>query len=208
MLKRQSTLARLRRTGQQGMVLLVALVVLVAIMIAGIAMMRSVDTATLVAGNLAFEQAATNAADKGIEQAIAMLQTKSASNTLDSNDPTNGYQATLQAQTTQATSDNPGPGVTWQAFWDQKLASWAYDAGTDQFGNHIFFVVHRECANAMPPGAGGQCVSSPAVTTATGNSQEAGEIELQAAKQIYYRITVRVSGPRRTESYVQSFVAM
>jgi len=202
MLKRQSALARLRRTGQQGMVLLVALVVLVAIMIAGIAMMRSVDTATLVAGNLAFEQAATNAADKGIEQAIAMLQAKSASNSLDSNDPTNGYQASLRS------TDNPPPGQTWQAFWDANLASSAYDAGTDQFGNHIYYVVNRQCANAMPPGAGGQCVASPAVTTATGNSQEAGEIELQAASQIYYRITVRVSGPRRTESYVQSYIAM
>ncbi|MDE2607447.1 MAG: hypothetical protein KGL68_16150 [Burkholderiales bacterium] len=203
MLKRQSALARLRRTGQQGMVLLVALVVLVAIMIAGIAMMRSVDTATLVAGNLAFEQAATNAADKGIEQAIAMLQAKSASGTLDSNDPTSGYFASLRA-----TNDNPAAGQTWQAFWDANLASSAYDAGTDQFGNHIYYVVHRQCANALPPGAGGQCVASPAVTTANGNSQEAGEIELQAASQIYYRITVRVAGPRRTESYVQSFIAM
>lgn len=202
MLKRQTTLAHLRRAGQQGMVLLVALVVLVAIMIAGIAMMRSVDTATLVAGNLAFEQAATNAADKGVEQAIAMLQAKSASNALDNNDPTSGYFASLRS------SDNPSAGQSWQQFWDANLAAAAYDAGTDQFGNHIYYVVHRQCANAMPPGAGGQCVASPAVTTATGNSQEAGEIELQAASQIYYRITVRVSGPRRTESYVQSFVAM
>ena len=202
MLKPQRFTAPLRRAGQQGMVLLVALVVLVAIMIAGISMMRSVDTATLVAGNLAFQQAATNSADQGIEQAITMLQGKSAGGTLNTSDPTSGYYATL------GSADSPSSGQTWQAFWDANLAAAAYDAGTDQAGNHLYFVVHRECANALPPGSGGQCVASPVVTTSTGNSQEAGEIELQAASQIYYRITVRVSGPRRTESYVQSHIAM
>jgi type IV pilus assembly protein PilX len=204
MLKRRTPLSRLGRARQRGMVLLVALVVLVAITVAGIAMMRSVDTATLVTGNLAFQQAATHAADKGVEQAIAMLRQKVIDGTLDSNDTTNGYFASLRA------TDNPNTAANqnWQQFWQDSLKDSAYDAGEDQFKNQIFFVVHRQCANAMPPGAGGQCVASPAVTTATGNSQEANEVQLQSASQIYFRITVRVSGPRRTESYVQTYVAM
>lgn len=199
--------ARLRRAtrqAQQGMVLLVALIVLVAIMVAGMAMMRSVDTATLVAGNLAFQQAATQASDKGVETAMAMLRQKLIDDTLSVNDVSNGYIATLQA------TDNPDPTTnqSWQAFWDANLKGIAYDAGEDVYKNHVYFVVHRMCQNALPPGAGGQCVASPAVTTTTGNSQEAGEIQLNSASQIYYRITVRVAAPRRTESYVQTTVAM
>lgn len=185
------------------MVLLVALIVLVAIMVAGVAMMRSVDTATLVSGNVAFQQAATYAADKGIEQAVQMLRDKQTAGVLDNNDPSNGYYASLR------TTDSPSGTQSWQTFWDS-----TYDTTnsvvlpTDQFQNTVSYVVHRQCANAKPPGAGGLCVASPAVTKSPGTSQEVGEPEVEAATQIYYRITVRVSGPRRTESYVQSHVAL
>jgi hypothetical protein len=53
-------------------------------------------------------------------------------------------------------------------------------------------------------------VESPAVTanSSGGNGQGAGDVQINAASQVYYRITVRVAGPKRTESYVQSHVAM
>jgi type IV pilus assembly protein PilX len=166
-------------------------------------MIRSVDTATLVSGNIAFEQAATYAADKGIEQALKMLIDKQGAGALDTNDPSNGYYASLRS------TDNPSGSQSWQAFWDATYnANNSVVLPTDQFANTVSFVVHRECANPKPPGSGGLCVASPRVTTSSGNAQEAGEVELQAASQIYYRITVRVSGPRRTESYVQSHVAL
>ncbi|WP_299798532.1 hypothetical protein [Ramlibacter sp.] len=183
--------------------LLIALVVLVAIMIGGVAMMRSVDSATLVAGNLAFQQAATNSADQGIEQAIAMLQMKAGTNALNTDDSSWGYFATMKSD------QSPDSSTNWQAFWDRNLAANARDAGIDQAGNHIYFVVHRECSAAQAPGTTGQsCVASPLATSSGGNSEEVGEIALQSASQVYYRITVRVSGPRRTESYVQSHVTM
>ena len=57
----------------RGAVLFISLIVLVAMTLAGIAMMRSVDTGNLIAGNLAFEQGAMQAADRGIEQAFQWL---------------------------------------------------------------------------------------------------------------------------------------
>jgi len=51
------------RTREQGVILFVALIVLVAMSLAGIALMRSVDTSVLVAGNLAYRQGATSVAD-------------------------------------------------------------------------------------------------------------------------------------------------
>ena len=109
---------------------------------------------------------------------------------------------------TLKSTDSPSGTQSWQEFWSTIPSGAIFDAGTDQFDNHIYYVVHRQCANPKPPGSGGLCVASPAVTKTSGNAQEAGEVELQAASQIYYRITVRVTGPRRTESYVQSHVAL
>ena len=51
------------RGAQHGVVLLISLIVLVAMTLAGIAVMRSVDTNVLIAGNLAFRNAALSAAD-------------------------------------------------------------------------------------------------------------------------------------------------
>ncbi len=53
--------------------LFIALLVMVALSLAGIALIRSADTATIVAGNLAFKQAAASAVDRSIEQAIEAL---------------------------------------------------------------------------------------------------------------------------------------
>ena len=51
----------------------IALLVMVALSLAGIALIRSADTATVVSGNLAFKQAAIYAVDRSVEQAIAAL---------------------------------------------------------------------------------------------------------------------------------------
>ena len=64
-----------RRERQRGVVLFIALIVLVAMALAGIALVRSVDTGILVAGNIAFKQGATNAGDQGLEAARTWLVT-------------------------------------------------------------------------------------------------------------------------------------
>lgn len=55
---------------QRGVVLFFALIALVAMSLAAVALIRSVDTSTLIAGNLAFKQATKNSAEAGIEAAI------------------------------------------------------------------------------------------------------------------------------------------
>jgi type IV pilus assembly protein PilX len=58
---------------QQGVVLLIALIILVAMTLAGIGMMRSVDTGSVIAGNLAFQQATMHANDAGTNQGFEAL---------------------------------------------------------------------------------------------------------------------------------------
>jgi type IV pilus assembly protein PilX len=198
MLKRIPTLARApRAAAQRGVVLLIALVVLLAVMIAGIAMMRTVDTATLVSGNIAFQRAATNAADKGVEAAVKWLK----DNPTALQDNGTGYIAYFSAD-----EHNPGAGVSWQQFWTTTLADKAYDVGTDDFQNHIWYVVNRLCNTNGVAGSAG-CVASPAVTNNNYVDHE-NPVAIKVVTRIYYRITVKVAGPRRTESYVQTHIAM
>jgi Tfp pilus assembly protein PilX len=60
-------------TKQQGMVLFFALIALVVMSLAAVALIRSVDTNTMIAGNLGFKQSATVSADSGVETAIDWL---------------------------------------------------------------------------------------------------------------------------------------
>jgi len=203
----KTTPVRFVRAAERGMVLLMALIVLVAVMVAGIAMMRSVDTATLVSGNLAFQQSATYASDKGVEAALAMLQQKSTDGLLGDNDPTSGYYATFGGST-------PATGTSWQSFWDSNFATVAVDVlpGADQFGNRVLYVVHRQCRDSGPS-ASATCLKPPPKTTGTGGAGSdldggGGGNNIAGNSQVYYRITVRVAGPRRTESYVQTNVAL
>ena len=63
----------MKRRREQGVVLFIALLVMVALSLAAIALIRSADTATIVAGNLAFKQSAAAAVDRSIEQAVQAL---------------------------------------------------------------------------------------------------------------------------------------
>jgi len=191
-------------TKQSGVVLFVALIVLVAMTLAALALMRSVDSANIIAGNLAFQEAATHSADTGVEAATAWLQGNNTGSTLDADDSTNGYAANGSAST-----NSPAAGQSWDAFWSATLTARARQAGTvDSAGNTVKYVIDRLCNNAGSKTGGASCIASPVVQTATGNAEEAGQIPLNAPSVVYYRITVRVDGPRNTVSYVQAVVSM
>ena len=60
---------------QRGVALFVALIVMVAMSLAGVALIRSIDTTTSVTGNIAFRQSALLQANWAIEDAIAHVYT-------------------------------------------------------------------------------------------------------------------------------------
>ncbi len=189
---------------QSGVVLIIALIVLVAMTLAGIALMRSVDTSNLIAGNLAFQQAATRSGDAGVEAAIAFLSGASSA-TLEADSAGNGY-----AANGSAASHNPAAGQTWDAFWVSSLAARKFDLNNgaeDSAGNKVSYVIDRMCNNAGGKTSGAACTASPVVTAATGNNENQ-EIQLNAPSVVYYRITVRIVGPRNTVSYIQAMASM
>jgi hypothetical protein len=73
----------------------------------------------------------------------------------------------------------------------------------DAAGNKVYYVIERMCAN--PGGAfGNNCNLSSAALGA-----DAGTQHYEALSRVgdaYYRVTVRVEGPRNTVQYAQAFL--
>lgn len=186
----------------RGAVLFIALIVLVAMTLAGIAIMRSVDTATLIAGNLAFKQGTVQSADNGIEAAYQWLLANRGS--LSTTNTGQGYTSALA----NPTWNNP---ATWAS---------AVTVGTDPAGNTISYLIHRMCncpntlynGNCAAGEANSCALDNPATGAppppAQGDSFAIGSPGYLQDPRVYYRITVRSQGPRNTASYVQAMVAV
>src|SRR5256885_3085889 len=116
------------RARQGGTILIIALIVLVAMTLAGIATMRSVDTATITAGNIGLRQASVNAADQGLQAGVNWLtanlgptlindnhQSGTASNGYFSSVPPSDpdwYESLNWSEAGQLNNGNPAPGRT------------------------------------------------------------------------------------------------
>jgi Tfp pilus assembly protein PilX len=191
---------------QRGTMLIIALIVLVAMTLAGIATMRSVDTATVMAGNIAFRQSALNAADQGIQAGYALLKTPAppADLTRDGNlwvVPAAGYFS--NASLTE-------PDWSKQAAWQNavKLNGGAPDAA----GNVISFLVERLCpvkncvVGANCGGVTNLCGSTPGTATLSGEGNDNFRVQqgFLSLPHVHYRITARADGPRNTVAVVQT----
>jgi type IV pilus assembly protein PilX len=186
--------AALRR--QRGVVLVVALIAMVALMIAGIALMRSLDTANVIAGNFAFRKAATEAADLGIEAAYTALPIIKASYNDSNITSPYYYYGTISTQYGNPGWDANGiPQVTWSGV----------PAVANQSGNTVRYVVERLCTGALPvSNTLTSCVSDVA---ADNSSNKIGSTKFTSSTAVYYRVTVQVTGPRNTVSYVQAVLS-
>lgn len=202
------------RATQRGVVLVIALIVLVVMTLAGIALMRSVDTSNMIAGNLAFQQSATHEGDRAVETAIAWLEDcVGAKLTCTANPPFNsdaalGYSADGASITTPHI---PTGNQTWEEYWNASVIAanrsrtLAQDPVTR---NTSSYIIDRLCQNTGAPTGGASCAKSPQLFTNEGQGEESGDPPLAVPSLVYYRITVRTVGPRNTVSYIQSIVAM
>ena len=182
---------RTPRSAQQGVVLFIALIVLVAMTLAGIGMMRSVDTNNLIAGNLAFKNAAASAGDAAVESARAWLTTKTPG---------------------QLETDQAGYFANWQPSFDPKIFDWTNPAqstlvGTTVNGDRIYYVAHRMCNESGKSIDATDCakVSTVSVGSTKGGGSY-GSSPLAGTSLVFYRITARIEGPRFTVAYIQAFV--
>jgi Tfp pilus assembly protein PilX len=85
------------RTAQQGMVLFISLIVLVALALGALAMFRGSMGTTLVATNVASRQGALSLADTGVQIAATDIATRAGLATVNSDDLNNGYFSSIPA---------------------------------------------------------------------------------------------------------------
>lgn len=202
---------------QRGVVLLIALIALVAITLAGLALMRSVDTGLVIAGNLAFKQATVQAGDAAIEQAIEWLALQSA-DAIQSDIPAAGYFATWREGcdlTGMRTPNDANDDAQWQSNGapSPNCGMVAVPVGSDRLpeGYSATFVINRMCnASGSPNDPNVFCSAYRAGSDTSLSTKAGGDYSyyaLTGSTQQYYRITSRVLGPRNTVSIVQGTVA-
>jgi hypothetical protein len=189
---------------QGGVVLFIALIVMVALSLAAIALVRSVDTTNAVVGNLAFRMASILPGNLAVETAAAALfpdaDIASVAHIPDkTNDlPAENYFASWQ------NSDDPltgVPSVLQKKSTAYALAKTLSDATTK---TDIAYVIERMCQNPGDPAdPGAKCellVSNISPGTTVGDTQ------INVPPSPYYRVTIRVDGPQNTASFLQAML--
>ena len=194
-----------RSSSQGGFVLVIALIVLAAMTLAAAAMVRTVDTSTLLARNISFKRDAVNRNDLALEVAINEFRTGGAlaaniDKTIDI--PARNYSAVMLATDTDGVPTVLKADLSSNTFTGGGLGSAepaAIAAPNLHLGMTPIYVIERMCTI---PG-----VALPANCIVNGRAQAGGTQPNDKPGQLFpplYRITARVTGPRNTVSYVQA----
>jgi len=180
---------------QRGYILLLVLVAMVAMMLSGIALIRSMDTNQLVAGNLAARSATLHSADIGLQSAITWLQANTANNALYNDAPVSGYYS-------YEADPNWSASATWAT------CTTCTTTAPDAAGNTVSWMIHRMCRiTGSPNGVGNYCMTV-AGSGATGGSMSSDAPTFTGTAAYYYRITVQVQDSRNNSTLTQAFVTM
>ncbi len=191
----------------RGVVLFVALLVLTVLGLAAIALFRSVDTASVVAGNLAVQQAAAAALDRGIEHAIHALWDPPlliADRT--QHDLTQNYYACVQGSAGNCIAPgSPIPEIPVMLASAGAFAAAGLNSTLvpdDAAGNAVRYVIERMCL-ATGAAVGSNCNMAVEPENAAGTQHYGGAID---AGDAFYRVTVMVTGPRNTVVHGQAML--
>jgi hypothetical protein len=212
----QSRFIRGLAVKQRGVVLFFALIALVAMSLAAVALIRSVDTGAMIAGNLAFKQAAIGAGNSGVEAAKSWLDATQAANdakdvlsdtthAFNLDDAANGYYSNADLAL-RLTDSSALPYIKWDGTDSVCLPE-------DSAGNTVCYVIQRMCRTANTVVANAECLFGMSPTF-TGypmgipypDKQCIGPDCPKTGETPLLRITVRISDPRGSFSYLQAFV--
>lgn len=219
-----------RLHAQRGVTLLFALITLVALLFATLALVRSVDTSTILMGNIGFKRDATVTADQATQTALSWLAQHSTvlkTDSLTQGGLPQGYYASTKELAADGTAQAPVD-VTGQQITDgssRQVVNWTDDACTSATGylcsvaaatkgtNSARYVIFRLCSQPGDDGGSsytGTC--SKPLDSGGGSSSKKGELNYADSGRFssdsgpYYRIVVRVRGTRNTASFVETIV--
>jgi Tfp pilus assembly protein PilX len=173
---------------QAGIALPVTLVILLVMLISSIYLLKSSNTTTLTAANLAYDSAQSRAVDYGLDAGYKWLRATSIGKKglLDTNVAASGYMATY----------DPNDGVRSPAFW---LGSTTVTVGAQR----IEYVIHRMCDRPLPYNdKENTCVQTSDNPSAAGSAVAAGASlaipapRYTAIPRVHYLVTARMDGAR------------
>ena len=198
---------------QRGVVLFIALIVMVAMSLAAIALIRSVDTTNAIIGNLAFRMASILPANASIEQAASALFSDAdigdivhiPDKTRDL--PAENYFACRLKEPLCAGSPEDARGVPalLQKSSTASVLPKQFDANetaTAAINTHVTYLIERMCLHTGTADTGNCDLVPP-----KGNPGDTlGDVNLGGGSVPFYRVTVRVDGPKNTASFVQAML--
>lgn len=171
---------------QRGVTMLVVLVLLSVMLLGGMALARLTEVGTLASGNTAYREASVQASEVGLNTAFERIREELADE--------NAAQAGWYWPTAQATDANGIPQVDFDA------------APTIEVGVYtVAYVAERLCEGAMPlENPLRQCLVRQIPQDV--ESRTDGKEELDPPNSRQFRVTIRVTGPKDTRTWVQSLI--
>jgi type IV pilus assembly protein PilX len=169
---------------QRGVTILVTLVLLVVMLLGGVALSRLTEVGTLAAGNAAYHEASVQASEVGINNAFAAVR-----DLVDEEVNVGPW----YFASSQGSDANGMPVVNWAGMPEVVVGSYS-----------VRYVVDRLCTGVLPVTDFRQQCLNKSITTVDGRRVGVERPDPPAAKQ--FRISVRVVGPKDTQTFVQSMV--
>lgn len=203
----------------RGISLIFSLLALVALSLAGVALVRSIGTGTLVLGNIGFKQAATLTADSVAQEAIQVLRNTVTDKKVDLS--TAGYYASvdnskLDITGQQLPNDTDRELIIWEANcqhvssnrvgckYSPKAATSTLPANWS--AQYAIFRMCKGTGEAKPDTCAMPTTGTGGTSTKRGKLDYADYARFSGAASPYYRVIVRIVGDRNTVSYTETLV--
>ncbi|MGR4868653.1 hypothetical protein ACIPRI_07260 [Variovorax sp. LARHSF232] len=201
--KKNKTHTPIRRSRERGVVLIFCLIVLVILLSGGVAVIRSTNSSLFSAGNLAFKRDLLNQGEQAVAHVLALFQ---GTGGLASSSSTQSDNISLNYRASQLATNSQGiptamlgndetfgaVGVT-----TNDLTSENSNVASDDV--QIRYLIDRMCSAAGVPSSN-NCVQ--AQSAPTGGTAGTGGPAVTTAS--VYRVTIRVTGPRSTQVFMQT----
>lgn len=169
-------------TQQHGVVLIVTLIILILMTLATVSVVRSMDTGNVIAGNFAFKQAAMQASDRAITDAmnnLANIIPSGGGNT----SQTNRYSNVIL---TPLDSLGVPTAINWASIPCRDQANNLCNPAVDNGTYRVQYFIERRCYSQP------NLSDNNSIKTNCDYEESGGNIALR------YRVIIRVQGPRNT----------
>lgn len=188
---------------QQGAIMIITLIALSLLMLSALALIRSFDTSLSMAGNLSFKRDLVNQGERGMSKAIALFNTGAllTAAARNSNSLANNYSATMLNSDIHGI---PLALINNTTFTAAGMSSGA-DVSDSSTGITVRYIIDRLCTTAGVAYSSDKCVGFKQ-TSSQGGSSFLAPMKTGQEFQPVYRISVRATGPRNTQVYLQTTI--